>query len=76
MKKKTTKKKVKVPVDVRPSITVSHNTFTGVQWDKSSLEVIKTVAEGLTNLTNLFKSQNVEIKNMLSIHDPKEIIEK
>lgn len=62
MKKKTQKPE--------PGITIDNCQFYGVKWDIESLEVLKTVARGLTNLTELFRSQNVTINSLLSIGNP------
>jgi hypothetical protein len=53
--------------------SVENSQFYGVKWDEPSLEVLKIVATGLTNLTELFKSQNVTIESLLSIEDKKSI---
>lgn len=41
--------------------------FYGVKWDIESLALLSLVAQGLLNLTELFKSQNVTIESLLSI---------
>jgi len=41
--------------------------FYGVKWDAPALEVLATVAKGLTNLTELFKSQHITIESMLTL---------
>ena len=61
MKPKKRKNKAKV------SASISDCQFYGVKWDGESLEVIKNVSQGLKNLTELFKSQNIEIKSLLTI---------
>lgn len=48
---------------------VQNCNFTGIHWDKTTLDVIQTVASGLLNLTTLFKSQNITIDSMLKIGD-------
>lgn len=55
-----------------PNTVVSDCTFTGVEWDKSTLETIDKVAQGLLNLTDLFKSQNVQIDTLLLIKSLKD----
>ena len=50
-------------------ISISNCTFNGIVWDKTTLEVVKTVAQGLLNLTELFKSQNVQIDALLKIEN-------
>lgn len=45
--------------------------FIGVSWDKATLATIQTVAQGLLNLTELFKSQNIEIECLLKVGDVK-----
>lgn len=64
-------KKDKKPIEVFNSIT--NSTFIGVKWDEPSLEVMKIVASGLLNLTELFKSQNVTIESLLKINQPKDM---
>ena len=61
-----------------PSVTISGNEFCAVKWDATAVEAVKTVAEGLRvnaqalcNLSELFKSQNVQIETMLKIGDDK-----
>jgi len=49
--------------------TVTNSNFVGVQWDGKSVEVLQTVAQGLLNLTEVFKSQNISIKCLLKIQD-------
>jgi len=51
--------------------TVQNCTFYGVKWDEPALEIMKVVAVGLTNLTELFKSQNVTIESLLKINPDK-----
>lgn len=63
-------KNIKIKPSSRTSIT--NNNFVGVQWDKSSLETINLVAKGLVNLTELFKTQNVEIEALLKITSDKD----
>lgn len=41
--------------------------FKGVEFDKSSLDVIASVARGLENLTKLFGAQNIKIESLLTI---------
>jgi len=68
------KNKNSVQIDVKPetpSTHISQCSFIGVQWDKSSLETINLVAKGLVNLTELFKTQNVEIEALLKITSDK-----
>lgn len=56
--------------------TIKDSTFYGVKWDPPSLEVLKIVAQGLNNLTELFKSQNIEIKSLLTITNHQDDIKK
>ena len=56
-------------------VTISHNTFTGVHWDKEATETVQTVADALlvtahalSGLTELFKSQNITIETMLKVN--------
>lgn len=63
-KKKTIAKKVD------PGTTVSNCNFYGVHWDAKAIESVHTTAKALLNLTELFKSQNINIHSMLYIeHD-------
>jgi hypothetical protein len=48
--------------------TISNNTFTGVHWDANAVESVSMVAQGLLNLTELFRSQNIQIDSMLKIN--------
>ena len=48
-------------------VLVENCIFKGIEWDKSSVEVVLTVAKGLLNLTELFKSQNIQIETLLKI---------
>ena len=59
----------------KPPVNISHNTFTGVHWDKEATETVQTVADALlitakalTNLTTLFHSQNITIEGMLKVN--------
>jgi hypothetical protein len=49
--------------------------FKGVDWDKSVIETVDKVAQGLLNLTELFKSQNINIEAMLKIEQPQTVTE-
>lgn len=60
------KKKIKKPKKI-PTTQIENCSFYGVKWDTPSLEVMATVAKGLTNLTELFKSQNVTIETLLKV---------
>ncbi len=64
--KKTIKKIKKEKKDGHSTI-IQNCSFNGVSWDKSSLEVVSLVAKGLVNLSDLFKSQNVQIDALLKI---------
>ena len=39
---------------------ISNNTFTGVKWNKSSIQTVQTVAQALLNITEVFRSQNIK----------------
>lgn len=41
---------------------IQNNVFNGIVWDGQAIEAINTVAKALLNLTEVFKSQNVNIK--------------
>lgn len=51
----------------KPSTLIKDNTFTGVKWDGQALEAVNTVAQALLNLTELFKSQHIEIECLLKL---------
>lgn len=68
---KMIKKKDKVE-NIQPGVgsTLNNCNFESnieVIWDKSVLETIDKVAEGLVNLTKLFIAQKIEIKALLHI---------
>lgn len=50
---------------------VTNNTFVGVQWDAKALESINIIAQGLLNLTELFKAQHIEIEALLKVDNIK-----
>ena len=50
---------------------VANNIFTGVHWDAKATESVYLVAQGLANLSELFKSQNIHIDSMLKIESNK-----
>jgi hypothetical protein len=52
--------------------SISNCNFVGVKWDGLAIETLNTVARGLVNITELFKSQNVTIGTMLKIAAPEE----
>jgi hypothetical protein len=59
----------------KPPVNISHNTFTGVHWDKEATEAVNLVAEALlvnakalSNLTVLFHAQNVTVEAMLKVN--------
>ena len=41
--------------------------FYGVKWDGDAIEAVNNVAEALLNLTELFKTQGIEIECLLKI---------
>ena len=51
----------------RQPITITGNTFTGVHWDKEATEAVVITARALLNLTELFKSTNINIEALLKI---------
>lgn len=57
---------------------ISNCNFTGVHWDEDALESVNNVSKALLNLTELFKSQNIEIKSMVSVSQqmPEEVTPK
>jgi hypothetical protein len=54
----------------KENVTISNNTFTGVQWDADAVEAVNNVSRALLNLTNLFLSQNITIE-MIKINEDK-----
>jgi hypothetical protein len=52
------------------NVTISNNTFTGVHWDAEAVQAIVLVAQALLNLTELFKSQNINIEALLRVNEP------
>jgi hypothetical protein len=64
-KTKKTKKTNEEPI----TTTISNNTFTGVHWDANAVESVSMVAKGLLNLSELFRSQNIQIDSMLRINN-------
>ena len=61
---KKSKEKIEIP---EPQTVISNNCFTGVHWDAQALESVELIARGLLNLTELFKSQNIQIDTMLKV---------
>ena len=57
---------------MKKNTIVKECTFIGVQWDAAALETVQMVAQGLLNLTELFKSQNVKIESLLKVGADKE----
>ncbi len=60
-------------------VTISNNTFTGVQWDEKATAAVQIVAEGLLvnaqalrNLTEVFHAQNITIECMLKVNTSEE----
>jgi len=49
--------------------TIRNCQFTGVKWDAKAVESVQTVAEALLNLTQLFRSQGLNVP-MIQINDP------
>lgn len=47
---------------------ITNSTFTGVKWDGQALEAVNIVAMALLNMTELFKSQNIEIECLLKVN--------
>jgi hypothetical protein len=54
---------------VKKGTTISNNIFQGVVWDAKAVEAIQTVASALLNLTEIFKTQNIQIEALLKIED-------
>lgn len=53
--------------EARPLYSIQNCRFAAVEWDKAALETLQTVARGLANLTELFKSQNVTVEAMIRV---------
>lgn len=58
---KTEKQKKEIPVVVQDC----H--FQGVVWDGKAIQAIEHVAKALLNLTEVFKSQHIQIDSMLYV---------
>jgi hypothetical protein len=69
--KKVSNKRKRQPSSPQSSITVTDCRFVGIEWDKSSLEVVASVPRSLENLTHLFKAQNLQIEALLKIGNGK-----
>ena len=54
-------------------VTISNCNLTGVVWDGQAIEAVAMVAKALLNLTEVFKSQNIEIKSLINVNQPKEV---
>jgi hypothetical protein len=52
---------------MKKNTTISNNTFVGVQWDAKAVEAVNLVALALLNLTELFKTQGINIEALLKI---------
>lgn len=72
MKRKRTKRAKKVD-NVSKNFIQNCNFHSDVIWDASTMEVVLTVAQGLVNLTELFKSQKVDL-TMIKITADKTIL--
>lgn len=51
----------------QPSYTIKDSQFYGVKWDAEALRSVELVAKGLLNLTELFKSQNINIESFVKM---------
>lgn len=49
---------------------ISNCNFTGVHWDTKALESVEITARALLNLTELFKSQNIQVTCIKIEADP------
>jgi hypothetical protein len=61
---------IKTPTEDKTdnNFTVSNNIFNGLVWDGKAIEAVNLVANALLNLTELFKSQNIQIESLLKIN--------
>ena len=50
---------------------ISNCTLYGVKWDAEALEPVKHVAKALLNLTELFKTQGINIECLIKIEPEK-----
>lgn len=50
-----------------PHTEISGNTFIGVQWDGQAIEAVCATARALEKLTQLFRSQNIQIDAMIKV---------
>lgn len=63
-------KKVKRPQQT--PLTIQDCSFESkIVWDADTVELLKTVAEGLTNMTRLFVSQNIEMTCLTVVNEEK-----
>jgi len=50
---------------------IQNNVFQGVVWDGQAIEALNSTAKALLNLTEIFKSQNIQIDSLLKVEAPK-----
>lgn len=50
-----------------PDVSIRDCNFTASIWDKSALDAVSKVAQGLLNLTELFVGQHVTIESLLKV---------
>lgn len=61
-------KKPQKPKKERESpVTISDCHFQGIVWDGKAIQAIEHVAKALLNLTEVFKSQHIQIDNLLYV---------
>lgn len=53
--------------EVVKNLSISNCSFKAVEWDPAALRAVQSVADGLLNLTALFKSTNVNVETMIRV---------
>ncbi len=64
----------------KPPISISNNTFTGVHWDAQAVGAVNNVAlglrtnaEALLKLAELFHAQDIRIECLLKVQGPQTV---
>ena len=56
------------PNEIGAKTVIKNNSFVGVKWDEPALETLHVIARALLNMTEVFRSSNVQIDSMLKIN--------
>lgn len=69
MKKRKSSNKKRIPLNSsnkkKMPLNISNNVITtNVVWEKETIQAVNDIAKGLLNMTELFKSQNIEITGL------------